>query len=67
VTREEALARLAELQARVRELRAAADTPALERTMQVLDVYCHLARWQLGDVAAMVPELEAEGPAPSPP
>ncbi|HEY7542775.1 MAG TPA: hypothetical protein VIF11_21730 [Methylomirabilota bacterium] len=58
MTREETLARLRELQTRVQELRQAADNPALERTMQLLDLYCHMARWELGDVQGMNPEAE---------
>jgi len=58
VTREEMLARLRDLQTRVQELWQAADNPALERTMQLLDLYCHMARWELGDVRAMNPEAE---------
>ena len=53
MTREETLERLRELQARVQELRQASDNPAIERTMQLLDLYCHMARWELGDVHAM--------------
>ena len=60
MTREETLARLRDLQSRVQELRQAADNPALERTMQLLDLYCHMARWELGDVRAMNPEAEAQ-------
>ena len=59
MTREETLDRLRELQARVQELRQATDNPAIERTMQLLDLYCHMARWELGDVRAMNPEAEA--------
>ena len=58
MTREETLDRLRELQARVLELRQASDNPAIERTMQLLDLYCHMARWELGDVRAMNPEAE---------
>ena len=61
MTREETLARLADLQRRVRDLRDATDVPTLERTMQLLDMYCHMARWELGDVEAMLPELEDGG------
>jgi hypothetical protein len=43
---------------RVRELRQASDNPAIERSMQLLDLYCHMARWELGDVEAMTPEAE---------
>ncbi len=59
MTREETLERIRDLQARVRELRQASDNPAIERTMQLLDLYCHMARWELGDVQAMIPEAEA--------
>jgi hypothetical protein len=58
VTREETVERIRDLQARVRELRQATDNPAIERTMQLLDLYCHMARWELGDVLAMNPEVE---------
>ena len=61
MTREETLRRLAELQRLVGELREAADSPSLERTMQILDVYCHVARWELGDVTAILPELDRAG------
>ena len=59
MTREETLERVRDLQARVQELRQASDNPAIERTMQLLDLYCHIARWELGDVQAMIPEAEA--------
>jgi len=28
--------------------------------MQLLDLYCHMARWELGDVEAMTPEEEGD-------
>ncbi len=59
MTREETLERIRDLQVRVQELRQASDNPAIERTMQLLDLYCHIARWELGDVQAMIPEAEA--------
>ena len=59
MTREETLERIRDLQARVQELRQASDNPAIERTMQLLDLYCHMARWELGDVQAMIPEADA--------
>ena len=58
MTREETLERIRDIQAEVRRLRQASDNPAIERTMQLLDHYCHLARWELGDVEAMNPEAE---------
>ncbi len=58
MTREETLRRLEELERQVRALRADTDNPAIERTMQILDMYCHMARWQLGDIQAMLPEAE---------
>jgi hypothetical protein len=59
VTRDETLERIRDLQLKVQELRRASDNPAIERTMQLLDLYCHMARWELGDVQAMIPEAEA--------
>jgi hypothetical protein len=58
VTREQTLLKLAELQRQVRELREATEIPSLERTMHILDMYCHIARWELGDITALIPELE---------
>jgi hypothetical protein len=58
VTREETIERLLDLQRRVRALREATDVPAIERTMQILELYCHMARWELGDCAEMIPETE---------
>ena len=53
MTREETLERLRDLQARVQELRQASDNPAIERTMQLLDLYCRMrplgARRRPGD------------------
>jgi len=59
VTREETLERIRDVQARVQELRQASDNPAIERTMQLLDLYCHMARRELGDIRAMNPEAES--------
>ena len=59
MTRDETLERIRDLQLKVQELRRASDNPAIERTMQLLDLYCHMARWELGDVRAMISEAEA--------
>ena len=59
MNREETLKQIEEIQSRVRQLRRATEIPTIERTMQLLDMYCHMARWQLGDVQAMLPEAEA--------
>jgi len=58
VTRDETIARLVDLQRQVRVLREATDVPSLERTMHLLEMYCHMARWELGDCAVMIPEDE---------
>ena len=58
MTREETVERLRELQSQVRHLRQETEIPTVERTMQLLEMYCHMARWQLGDIQAMVPEPE---------
>ena len=58
MTREETLSRLQEIQRRAHELRRLTDVPAVERSMHLLEMYCHMARWELGDIEAMIPELE---------
>jgi len=58
MNREETLKQIYEIQSRVRQLRRATEIPTIERTMQLLDMYCHMARWELGDVHAMTPEAE---------
>ena len=55
MTREETLARLRDLTERVRELREATDSPALERTMQLMETYCEIARWELGEISPWTP------------
>ena len=50
MTRDETLTRLRELADRIRELREATDSPALERTMQLMETYCEIARWELGEI-----------------
>jgi hypothetical protein len=60
VTREETIAHLVDLQRQVRALRESTDVPSLERTMQLLEMYCHMARWELGDCEEMIPELEGQ-------
>ena len=55
MTREETLGRLREIAGRVRELRQATDIPALERTMQLIEMHCDIARWELGEVSPWTP------------
>ena len=52
MTREETLARLRDLTERIRDLREATDSPALERTMQLMETYCEIARWELGEITS---------------
>jgi hypothetical protein len=61
MTREETLARLREITDRVRELRQATDIPALERTMQLIDLYCDIARWELGEISPWTPSTSSRG------
>jgi hypothetical protein len=59
MTREETLARLGEIIDRVRELRQATDIPALERAMQLVDMYCDIARWELGEISPWTPSTSS--------
>jgi len=56
MTRNEILAALADIQARARAIRDAVDNPTVERVAQVIELNCHVARWDLGDVEALTPE-----------
>lgn len=56
MTREETIDRLRDLERRIHELRVVADAPALERAMHVMELNCHVARWELGDIDALIPE-----------
>ena len=58
MTRDEIVERLREIQARARALRDGVDNPTLERVAQLIELNCHIARWDLGDVEAMTPEVE---------
>lgn len=50
--------RLREIQRLARRLRRDATAPVIERVAQIIETECHLARWALGDVRAMIPEDE---------
>ena len=58
MSREKTIERIKELQRQIRGLRQTADSPAIERSMQLMEMYCHMARWELGDIQEMLPELE---------
>jgi hypothetical protein len=59
MTREETLVRLREITDRARELRQATDSPTLERTMQLIDLYCDIARWELGEISSWTPSTSS--------
>jgi len=50
--------RLREIERLARRLRRDATAPAVERVAQIIETECHLARWALGEVRGMIPELE---------
>ena len=58
MTDDEIVTRLRGLQREASALRAAAGSPALARHMELVELSCHMARWELGDVKAMTPELD---------
>ena len=58
MTGDEIVARLRGLQREARALRAAAESPALARHLELVELSCHMARWEIGDVEAMTPELD---------
>lgn len=58
LTREQTLEKLATIRRLVREIKDSTPSPAIERSMHLADMYCHLAQWQLGEVISLVPEVE---------
>jgi len=58
MTQEETLDKLAAIRALLREIKDNTESPAIERSMHLADMYCHMAQWQLGEVISLVPELE---------
>jgi len=56
MTRTETVERLRDIQARARAIRDGVDNPTIERAAQLIELNCHLARWDLGDVEALNPE-----------
>lgn len=58
VTREEVLVRLKDIRRSVREIKDSCESPAIERSMHLIDMYCHMAQWQLGEIETITPEDE---------
>ena len=58
MTREETLEKLATLRALVRSIQDGTDNPSVERSMAMMELYCHLAQWNLGAEVDVVPEIE---------
>ena len=51
---------LRELREQVSGLRQRNDLPAIERSLQMVDLNLHLALWQLGEAHEPMPELEPD-------
>lgn len=60
---QEMIAKIDQARRLVREIRNATDVPQIERCMAIADMNLHWAKWNLGEVDEVMPELE--GP-PSP-
>lgn len=58
LSHEETLEKLAAIRRLVREIKDLTPSPAIERSMHLADMYCHMAQWQLGEVISLVPEVE---------
>ena len=52
----ETLRRLRRIRREARAILAAHPAPALAQTMHTVDRACHLAAWQIGDAARLLPE-----------
>ena len=58
MTREDLLDKLAALRVLARTVQDAAANPSVERCMAMVDMYCHLAQWNLGAEVDIVPDIE---------
>lgn len=57
--RQEILDGLAQIRQIARRLRAGTDIPSLDRSLRMVETYCHMMQWQLGATDQVLPELEA--------
>ncbi len=58
MTREEMVEKLSALRSLARTVQDDTDNPSIERSMAMVDMYCHLAQWNLGAEVDVVPEIE---------
>ena len=58
MTRDETLEKLATLRTLARAIQEGTDNPSVERAMYMVELYCHLAQWNLGADVDVVPEIE---------
>ncbi len=56
MTRADVLRRLRRIRREVRAILAGLPSPALAQSMRTVDRACHLAGWQLGEAAGLLPE-----------
>ncbi len=67
MTPEEALRRLRRIRREARAILAGGSPPALARSMQTVERACHLAAWQIGDAAHLLPEDDGKAQRARPP
>lgn len=67
MTREDLLAKLAAVRVLARTVQEATDNPSVERCMTMVDMYCHLAQWNLGADVEIVPDIELIAASNQPP
>ncbi|MBI2369573.1 MAG: hypothetical protein HYV08_04930 [Deltaproteobacteria bacterium] len=58
MTRQEILRTLRGIRGQARRIKDGTDSPAIERSMHMVDMYCHMAQWQLGELEGVMPEVE---------
>lgn len=58
MTRQEILQTLRAIRGQARRIKDGTDSPAIERSMHMVDMYCHMAQWQLGELEGVMPEVE---------
>jgi hypothetical protein len=58
MTHDETLEQLVTLRRLARAIQDGTDNPSVERSMAMVELYCHLAQWNLGADIDMIPAVE---------
>lgn len=60
--RESMLNEIDDTRARIKKLLEQTDVPAIYQCLKIADMNLHWAKWLMGDIQEIIPELELEAP-----